>query len=366
MKGVIDIRGEIGLQTTLASVESQIEQYPQATEWAVMINSPGGNVYEGIDIYHAIKKLSNVTVYIETMAASIATLIMQAGDTVVALRPCSIMIHNPSGMTEGDAADFRAAAEQLDHIKSLITGVYAKRAKVKTTVLNEMMDKETWMTADQAADLGFVDLVQDKIKAVAKYNNLQMDATKKIQETLDALMAKFSTVTIKTIKNIAATLSDGTAIIIESEDPNAIQGAKITKEDGTPVEDGPHTLADGRQIVVQGGVIQQVTDPAMEDKQLEALKQENAQLKEQLATATQAAAKAAGEAAATNKAFAEFKNSMTEEIKNLKATIIGTTTPPIAPTHTPDPSEGTVLHPMFMKFHNHVNDIWKDRQLVKA
>ena len=151
MQGFISIKGEIGLETTLADVESQIKGYPSATAWTVNINSPGGNVYEGIDIFHAIKKLSNVTVVVETMAASIATLIMQAGDKVIALRPSSIMIHNPMGEASGDANDFRAAAEQLDHVKSLIASAYKKRAKVKSEDLHQMMDKETWMTAASSA-----------------------------------------------------------------------------------------------------------------------------------------------------------------------------------------------------------------------
>ena len=369
MQGFISIKGEIGLETTLADVESQIKGYPSATAWTVNINSPGGNVYEGIDIFHAIKKLSNVTVVVETMAASIATLIMQAGDKVIALRPSSIMIHNPMGEASGDANDFRAAAEQLDHVKSLIASAYKKRAKVKSEDLHQMMDKETWMTADEAAAMGFIDEVQEKIKAVAKFNKSKMDtATKEdVKKEVDGLWAKFQNFFKEKIKNIAMTLEDGTAVMIDTEDPADLAQKKITKEDGSPVPDGEHILGDGRTIVVAGGIITEVKEKLIEEdmkkEEAEALKAENEALKAELAKAQGAAAKAADEVAATNKAMVEFKNKFEKELSEIKNKAFGDN---YVPGYRPgsDQEENTVLHPTFMKFHNHANDIWIDKRLV--
>lgn len=370
MTGVIDIHGEIGTEVTLETVKDQISQYPSATAWTVTINSIGGNVYEGIDIYHEINKLKNVTVMIETMAASIATLIMQAGDKVIALSPCSIMIHNPEGQAEGDAQDFRDAAAQLDHVKSLISSSYTKRAKVKQTDLHSMMDNETWMTGEEAAALGFVDEVQKKLKAVAKFvkpNHMENTLTKKEAEGLiDGLFSKIQNFWKKQIKNVAATLADGTAVMIHSEDPNAVEGAKITLEDGTPAPDGQHELADGRIITVGGGIITAVEQKQVEDEmtkeQADALKAENDALKAELAKAQGAAAKAATEAAATNKAFVDFKSTVEKELAEIKNKTVGDDTPPGHKNANPDPDgKNVMLHPVFMQIHNSIKDALNSR-----
>lgn len=375
MEGFIDIKGEIGSETTPDTVKRQIKQYPNATSWRVNLNSQGGNVYDGIEIYHLINKLPNVTVVIDTMAASIATLIMQAGQKVIALQPCSIMIHNPYSGAEGDANDLRAAAEQLDHVKSLITSVYKKRAKVKDNDLHTMMDKETWMTAEEAMALGFIDEVHDKLKAVARFNkNKNMDTLTKqeAQGLFDNLLDRIKNLFPASIKNLAATLADGTEVMIDTDDMEDLEGKKISLADGTPAPDGDHTLADGRMIVVTEGVItgvkvpepaepEQKQDEEMKKEEAEALKAENERLKAELAEAKGAAAKAAQEAAATNKAVKDLKASFEKELSEIKNKVVGDPAVPGQKPGSGTPNEGERLHPVFLQIHGNIMDAINQR-----
>lgn len=362
MVGHIDIHGEIGTRVTLESVKKQIS--PTATSHIVHLSSEGGDVYEGIKIYHELKKLPNVTVVIEGLAASIATLIMQAGQKIVALRPSDIMIHNPYAGLQGDSEDFIAAAEQLNRIKATLISVYKTRTKLADDKLAEMMDKETWMSADEAMAAGLVDEVQDRLKAVAKLdiNKLKMETTLTKDEAknlfdnwFDRVQNLFKT-TIK-IKNMEMTLADGTPVMIDTENPEDLVDKTITIE-GQPAPDGQHPLADGRIITVSGGKITEVITPEPEDmkkEEMEAIKKENEALKQQLAEAQGAAAKATQEVAATNKAMLDFKAKFEAELKEIKNKTFGNPNPP-APNPNPEPSEGTQLHPVFLQIHNAIKE----------
>ena len=375
MVGHIDIHGEIGSRVTLESVKSQINK--SATSHIVHISSEGGDVYEGIKIYHELKKLPNVTVVVEGLAASIATLIMQAGQKIIALRPSDIMIHNPWAGMQGDANDFIAAAEQLERIKATLISVYKKRTRMSDSKLAEMMDKETWMNADEAMAAGLIDEVQDRLKAVAKLdlNKFKMENTLSKEDAKTLFEGFFERVqnlfkTVK-VKNMAMTLEDGTVVVIDTETSEDLQGKKISLEDGSAAPNGEHKMADGRTIVVQEGVITEVKPAVIEDEmkkeEAEALKAENQRLKDELAKATGAAAQAANDVAATNKAIMEIKAKFEAELKELKNKTFGE---PGAPSGTENPNPnpntgGQVLHPMFEAFAKDAIAVFQDKKLVK-
>ncbi len=135
----------------------------------VHINSPGGDVFAAQSIYNQLKAYANnVTVYIDGIAASAATIIACAGDSVVMPDNALFMIHNPSTVVMGDADAMKQAVKTLDKVKETIVNVYLEKVSDKLTdsKISRMMDNETWMTAQEAFDNGFIDVV-DKLTPVS-------------------------------------------------------------------------------------------------------------------------------------------------------------------------------------------------------
>ena len=135
------------------------------------INSLGGDVFDGMAMYNVIKRReAKTTVYIEGIAASIATIIALGADEVVMAENSLFMIHNAWGGTMGEAKDMRKTADTLDKISSELTDIYRKKTGLSYEALTEMMDEETWLNAEEAYELGFVDVISDSIKVAAKYD----------------------------------------------------------------------------------------------------------------------------------------------------------------------------------------------------
>ena len=135
------------------------------------INSLGGDVFDGMAMYNVIKRReAKTTVYIEGIAASIATIIALGADKIVMAENSLFMIHNAWGGTMGDAKDMRKTAETLEKISAELTDIYSKKTGLSNKVIKGMMDEETWLNAEEAYDLGFVDVISDSIKVAAKYD----------------------------------------------------------------------------------------------------------------------------------------------------------------------------------------------------
>ena len=125
----------------------------------VHINSPGGSVFEGLAIYNLLRQHdAQVDVIVDGIAASIASVIAMAGDTVTMAPHSMMMIHEPWGMTIGNAADHEKQAAVLNTIAVDIAGVYADRADKRVNWRQKMAD-ETWLTDDQAVKLGLADRI---------------------------------------------------------------------------------------------------------------------------------------------------------------------------------------------------------------
>jgi ATP-dependent protease ClpP protease subunit len=336
--GHIYIYGEVGKQVTLDTVLKEIT--PKATEYEVHIHSPGGEVFEGYAIYNAIKNTGKkITVKIEGVCASIATLIAATGSKVIMNTKAQFMIHNPRVQVGGEAKDLRNAAAQLDRIKSQLIDSWTGRTNLSAEQLSEMYDHETWLTPEQAMEMGFVDEVQDVLRAVAsvdfKHYNMKNTILEKV-ESLYKMIANFSNP-----KNMTDTLSDGRVVV--TPDDGDWTGKPITLEDGSPLEDGTFTLAGGVTITVAGGTITERKEPeAKKEEPKTEEKPEDMELKEKLATAearikeleSAIEAKNASEAAAQAKAKS-FENKLNvdlkkvqDELAKIKNTTAGDTTPP--------------------------------------
>lgn len=135
------------------------------------INSPGGSVFDGIAIHNSLKRLSaRKTVWIDGIAASIASVIAMAGDEVVMPENAMMMIHDPAGVVAGTAPEMRAMADALDRIKGGLVTAYRDRTGKADDEVEQLMAAETWMTATEAVSAGFADRVDKPIRATAHFD----------------------------------------------------------------------------------------------------------------------------------------------------------------------------------------------------
>jgi ATP-dependent Clp endopeptidase proteolytic subunit ClpP len=140
----------------------------KASQIDLHINSPGGVVFDGITIYNLIKQHpANVTTYIDGLAASIASVIALAGDKVIMAENSLYMIHNPTGLAMGTATDMRSLADVLDKIAGSMITTYVGKSKKSETEIKVMLDAETWMTAAEALEAGFVDEIGSEMDMAA-------------------------------------------------------------------------------------------------------------------------------------------------------------------------------------------------------
>ena len=135
------------------------------------INSPGGDVFDGIAIFNAFgEHPAKVTAKIEGLAASIASVIPLAADEVQAHKNTMYMIHDPWTIMAGNQYDFREVADILAKIGGNILEAYADNSNVGKRELKQMMKDETWFTAKEAKDRGFIDTILDTGAAKAKFD----------------------------------------------------------------------------------------------------------------------------------------------------------------------------------------------------
>lgn len=140
----------------------------KASQIDLHINSPGGVVFDGITIYNLIKQHpANVTTYIDGLAASIASVIALAGNKVVAAANSLMMVHNPTGLAMGTASDMRSLADVLDKIAGTMVGTYVSKTGKPEADIKAMLDAETWMTADEALEHGFIDEISEEMDMAA-------------------------------------------------------------------------------------------------------------------------------------------------------------------------------------------------------
>ena len=126
----------------------------------VWINSPGGDVFAAAQIYNMLRDYKgSVTVKIDGIAASAASVIAMAGDTVCVSPVAMMMIHNPATMAMGEAKDMQKAIVMLNEVKESILNAYEFKTGLTRARLSHMMDDETWFNAKKAVELGFADKI---------------------------------------------------------------------------------------------------------------------------------------------------------------------------------------------------------------
>jgi ATP-dependent Clp endopeptidase proteolytic subunit ClpP len=146
---------------------ADLQKIPADHKILLRIHSPGGEVFDGNAIATALSRRGNVEVQIEGIAASMATLISLSGRPVKMAENGFYMIHNPWGAAMGDAEELRKQAELLDRIRGNMVNAYSAKTGQSPEQIGEWMDAETWFTAEQALQAGFVDEVTDRLDLAA-------------------------------------------------------------------------------------------------------------------------------------------------------------------------------------------------------
>jgi len=153
-------------------VRDALAEIGKTKSLTVRVNSAGGSIFEGFAIYSLLlEHPARVTVKVDGIALSMASVIAMAGDEIVAADNSFFMIHNPMSGVFGESGDLRMWAEILDKLKSQLVAIYAKRTKQDAETIGRLMDEETWFTAEEAVDFGLADRVAGELAIAASFDS---------------------------------------------------------------------------------------------------------------------------------------------------------------------------------------------------
>ena len=166
-------------ETSAEFFRKALAEIPDSATVELHINSYGGSVKEGIAIYNQLKqkKCKEIVAYVDGFAYSVASVIMQAADRRIMGLGTSLLIHNMWLSVAGNAAELRKAADDLDVLMESNRQIYMERVNITEDELIEMLDNETYLTPDQAVEMGFAD-------EVGKADTPAPDMTQQLQQQL--------------------------------------------------------------------------------------------------------------------------------------------------------------------------------------
>lgn len=203
---------------TAADFKKMLDEVGSVNDLDVRINSYGGDVFDGMAIYrHLVENKAQVHIMIDGIAASIASVIAMAGDTISIAEAGRVMIHDALTIAIGNAEEMRKTAEILDETSDSIAGVYASRSGKSKTELRDKMRAETWLNANDALALGLVtEIAPNKAKQENKAQTaeiIQLDAAKhRFRNTPPELMpGRTAVANLVARQQVALTLSRAVA-----------------------------------------------------------------------------------------------------------------------------------------------------------
>ncbi|KIJ86820.1 serine protease [Staphylococcus saprophyticus] len=238
----IDIYGFIdnvtveGMTISPQTIKDQLNAMGDVDEVVVNINSNGGDVFSGVAIYNMLRRQdAHITVNIDGLAASIASVIAMAGDTVNMPGNAMLMVHNAWTEIAGDSNAFKKQADSLERINSVVFNSYVdKSPEIDHALLQQYMDDETWFTAKEAKDLGLIDNItkSSRVAAAATSTMLGGETFMKRYRNEDAGQQE---------ENQQPTAEDVITLLQEiKSDVKAIR-EKVEDKDDSKKEDNPQT-----------------------------------------------------------------------------------------------------------------------------
>lgn len=187
---------------TAKSFVDEMKKLPDSVKTLnVRINSPGGDVFDGITIYNRLKQFKGTKkVYIDGIAASIASIIALAGDEIIIGEGAMYMIHLPWTWAVGNRTDLDETVNRLMDIEEQMLSIYAKRSNLDKNEIRALLVKESWMGADEAIEKGFVDKKVEETMPIAasamssrwinKAPREYFSETRAMQEKIDSVKQK--------------------------------------------------------------------------------------------------------------------------------------------------------------------------------
>jgi ATP-dependent protease ClpP protease subunit len=280
------IYGVIGEHVTLSSVKSQIgqEKYDRLD---VYIDSVGGYTDDGFAIYDYLKSLAGkVRTIGEGRIFSMASVVFMAGKERL-LRPnAKLMIHLPWATVEGNSEDLKQYAAFLERENARCLNVYEKNVSMPRQKIEQMLKNETYLTAEEAINMGFATGITESYKAVALIRNIKNNYKMSIIEKVRAALAVLNWFEAK---SMIVSVEDGPELFVFTEDGTLVNKSVVVAEDGNPTEtpapDGVHQLSTGEIITIEKGVIVSVVEASsgMEQENYEALAKKTDALAKQFA-----------------------------------------------------------------------------------
>jgi ATP-dependent Clp endopeptidase proteolytic subunit ClpP len=166
--GVISQSTWMGDEVTPKKFADGLKDLGEVEEIHVRINSPGGDLFAGQAIYNLLKThAAKITVFIDGLAASAASLIAMAGDEVIMPGNAMMMIHSPVGLVEGGSDELRRMADVIDQARETMIAVYHAKTGLDRETVIDLLDNETWFTADEAFEYGLIDTIAEPILIAA-------------------------------------------------------------------------------------------------------------------------------------------------------------------------------------------------------
>ena len=189
LDGVIAEESWYSDDVTPQMFRNELSQYNgDITVW---INSPGGDCFAASEIYTALKEHSGkITVRINGIAASAASVIAMAGDMVEMSPTSMLMIHNPSMMLYGQASELEQGIDFLNEVKESIINAYQIKTGLSRSKISHLMDGETWMNAHSAHDMGFCDRILYSDDEKQEISDMVFDRSKMITNTIAAIRTR--------------------------------------------------------------------------------------------------------------------------------------------------------------------------------
>lgn len=152
----------LGDEVTPKDFKADLDSLGDIQTLNIYINSSGGDVFSGQAIYSMLKRHpAQKNVYVDGLAASIASLIAMAGDKIIMPANSMLMIHNPWTVAMGNSNDFRKLADDMDKIRESMLSVYESKTGIKQEDIIPLLDAETWLTAQDALENGFCDEIEE-------------------------------------------------------------------------------------------------------------------------------------------------------------------------------------------------------------
>jgi ATP-dependent Clp protease protease subunit len=182
------------------------ELAPTVNDLTVRINSPGGDVFDGIAIYNRLKQFKgDVTVYIDGLAASIASIIALAGDKIYIGEGALYMVHLPWTFAFGNRMDLDNTVNRLMDVEEQMISIYSKKSGLDRAEVKALLEAETWMGADEAIEKGFVDSKVDESLPIAA-SAIESRWIVRKPKTYKSMTAAIDTVKTDLKKKIEATI----------------------------------------------------------------------------------------------------------------------------------------------------------------